>query len=486
MQTQKKQASVDALFEAVAANEKKMRAELSKSGKLTARARLEALFDEQSFTEIGAFNSRTAGNPADSDRIVAGYGAVDGRLVFAFSQEFSQELGAFGEAAAKKICSLYELAVKKGSPIIAMLDSNGAKLEEDVSLFASYGTVIKKAAESSGVIPQIAVVCGVCSGALALFAGNCDFIIACENNSSMFLNSPAKIKSLNKAREDFSTAYDTAANGISAITCSNEDQAIFSAKKLLSFLPSNNEDGAPNYDQSDDVNRKTACFSGADTSIAFDAASVLADLADSGDVFELYSGFAPELKTGFFTLGGQSCGFIANDPTVSGGKLTANACKKASRMVDFCNLFDITVINLINTEGFDAENEANGNLITPASELALAYSLCEAPVITLVVGKAYGSAFAALASKELGADVVFALPYAEISILSPETGVSFLWNDKFADVKDAISGRNELIAKWRQDNTSPVAAAACGLIDDIIRPEEARQRLISAVYMLNK
>lgn len=483
MQSQKKQASVSALFEKAAQLEASKRAELKKHGRLSARARLEALFDEQSFTEVGAFSCRSTDKIAESDRIVAGYGAVDGRLVFAFSQDFAQDLGAFCEAGAKKICSLYELALKKGAPIIAFLDSNGASLDEGVSVFSAYGKIIKKAADAKGIIPQIAVVSGVCSGAMSLYAGGLDFIIAEKNNSRLFMNAPAKVKDINQSRADFSKYEDFSKSGIAAIGADGEEAAVYYAKKLLSYLPSNNECGTLSYDPTDDLNRATVCFSNADSTIDFDAASVLADIADGHDVFEVYSDYAPELKCGFMTLGGTAVAFIANDPAF-GGKLTNDACKKAARMVDFCNQFDITIINLVNTAGFDAENEAEGEIIPAASNLALEYSLCEAPIITLVTGRAYGSAFMTMASKEFGADMVFALPYSEISLLAPDTSVAFLWDEKFADVKDAVTGRAELIEKWRDDMTSPITAASAGLIDDILNPAEVRQRLISAVYML--
>jgi len=482
MQEQNKLQALSLLIEELEKRENNKRDSLSSSGRLTARQRISSLFDEASFVETNAFLGRLNGDLSDSDRVVTGYGAIDGRLVFAFAQDFSSDKAAFCEAQAKKICALYDLAEQNGAPVVAVLDSNGADLNEDISVLANYGKIIKKSGDLKGIVPQIAVVCGVCSGAASIFASACDFIVVEKNNGRLFVNPPSVIANINKDRKDFASASDLSALGIAALSGSSDAEVLGLTKKLLSFLPSNNEAGCIDYASHDDVNRAATCFNAE----GYTAATVLKDLADSGDVFELFAEFAPEIKCGFITLGGSVCGFLANDILTNEGKLTKNACKKASNFVSLCNLFDINILNVIDTPGFDTNDEADSAIADSASDLALAFAMCDSPVVSLITGKAYGSAFVALGSKAIGANVVFALPYAQINTLKPETAVSFLWNEKLKDEADPLAGRAKLFSLWRDDASSPVKAANAGLIDDVILPTEARQRIISAFYMLKK
>ncbi|MEA4831514.1 MAG: carboxyl transferase domain-containing protein [Oscillospiraceae bacterium] len=449
----------------------------AETGRLTARARLKSLFDEGSFTEIGAFFKKSGSPESESDTVICAYGALDGRLIYAFSQEYTESKAGFGETQAVKIAKLYELATKNGAPIVAFLDSAGANISENISVISSYGKIIKCANEASGMIPQIAVVTGICGGAAAIYASACDFIVAEKNNSSIYLSAPSIVRaSDSKAGAGFSKASDCCARGICAAVGDGEADTIAKVKRLLSFIPSNCEDGNIQFPVNDDPNRPTLCFNG-----EYSASSVITGLADEDSIFELYVGYAAELKCGFAVMGGIVCGFIASD----GGKLTASAMKKAAGFVCFCDMFGISLLTLVDSDGFDATEEASDDLAGAASDLFSAYAISECPKVTVYFGKAYGSVSAVLGGKETGTDLAFALPFAEISVLAPETATALMWNDKLRGEKDPIAGRAALVEKWRSDMASPIAAAQCGMIDDVIMPDELRARLIAAFDTLS-
>ncbi len=442
-----------------------------KDGVLSARERIESLFDECTFTEIGAYTSRRMSeydeNASDEfESVICGYGAVNGCLVYAFSQDMNRTKGAVSEAAANKICGIYKLALQNGCPIVGIFDSAGAYIPEGVKALAGYGKIMAAVSSASGVIPQIAMVPGTALGASAVIASMFDFVIATEK-STISVNPPFIVGG--------GKTEDSVEAGIAAKVLKNDSEAVAAVRELVSFIPQNNNDGAFELENSDEVNRLIE----ADTA---DAENLIKAFADNGKFIELYADYAKSIATGFISLGGIVCGVVAANHTVNDGRITSKAARKASRFISFCDCFGVPVITLVDSEGFDVNGSEEKNpFASEIGKLASAYASAEIPLITLVTGAAYGSVFSVLGSKSIGADIVFALENAKISCLSSKSAVALLWNDKIsADVT-----RDDLETKWDETVATPFEAAKAGEIDDIIEIGEIRQRLASAVMMLS-
>ena len=400
------------------------------------KEKIEAIFDAGTFVELGALVKRGL-ESEDYEGVLCGYGAVRGKLTYAFVQDGDRMRGAFDERHAKKIERLYELALKGGAPVVGVFDSLGALVYEGAAALSGYGRIMRCVSGASGIIPQIAVIDGACSGSSEVIASMFDVVIAVKGEKE----------------EKFASRV-----------AENRAQAFEYAAELVSMLPSNNAEGTVVDVSYDDLNRKVAI----DGKSAKDA---LAAIADDGKVIELYEGFGAEVKTALVSLGGVVCGAVAAD-----GKLTAGGARKASKLVSFCDSFHIPVITLVNSEGLDAEENLAGEL----ARLAHAYALADTAKITVVVGAAYGASFTLLGSKSLGADVVFALESAEISVLPPDVSVAFLWNDKITHEKS----REQVEAEWKEKCSSAIYAAELGEVDDIIASDELRQRICACVSML--
>lgn len=442
-----------------------------KDGILSARERIESLFDECTFTEIGAYTTRRISeydaNASDEfESVICGYGAVNGCLVYAFSQDMNRTKGSVSEAAAAKICGIYKLAVQNGCPIIGIFDSAGAYLPEGVKALAGYGKLMAAVSEASGVIPQIAVVPGVAEGASAVLASMFDFVIATEN-SKISVNPPFIVGG--------GKTEDSVEAGLATKVAKTDSEAIAAARELVAFIPQNNEDGAFEVENNDEVNR----IIDADTT---DAKNLITAFADNGKYIELYADYAKSISTGFVSLGGTVCGVVATNHAENEGRLTSKAARKASRFISFCDCFGVPVITLVDSEGFAVCGcEEKNPYSAEIGKLAAAYATAKVPLITLVTGAAYGSVFSILASKSIGADIVFALEDAKIACMNASSAVALLYNDKIsADVS-----RAELEEKWNAAVATPLEAAKAGEVDDIIEKGEIRQRLASAVMMLS-
>lgn len=442
-----------------------------KDGILSARERIESLFDECTFTEIGAYTTRRINeydaNASDEfESVICGYGAVNGCLVYAFSQDMNRTKGSVSEAAAAKICGIYKLAVQNGCPIIGIFDSAGAYLPEGVKALAGYGKLMAAVSEASGVIPQIAVVPGVAEGASAVLASMFDFVIATEN-SKISVNPPFIVGG--------GKTEDSVEAGLAAKVAKTDSEAIAAARELVAFIPQNNEDGAFEVENNDEVNR----IIDADTT---DAKNLIAAFADNGKYIELYADYAKSISTGFVSLGGTVCGVVATNHAENEGRLTSKAARKASRFISFCDCFGVPVITLVDSEGFAVCGcEEKNPYSAEIGKLAAAYATAKVPLVTLVTGSAYGSVFSILGSKSIGADIVFALEDAKIACMNASSAVALLYNDKIsADVS-----RAELEEKWNAAVATPLEAAKAGEVDDIIEKGEIRQRLASAVMMLS-
>ncbi|MBQ2734383.1 MAG: hypothetical protein IJF33_00975 [Clostridia bacterium] len=428
-------------------------------------AKIAALFDAGTFVETGAYIKRADG---DLTGVVSGYGAVGGKLVFAFAQDSDRQKGAFDALQAEKIVELYRMAMKNGAPVVGFFDSVGAFVYEGSAVMSAYGKVLKAVSDASGVIPQIAVINGVCSGMAATVAAMFDIVVTVKEQSKLFVNAP-----FITGKEVGSTAF-VAQNGLSSVVAENEDDVNAKVAKLISWLPSNSAEGICIEEINDNINRTLAA------EIPCGRALVAA-IADCANFFELGSEYAPELLTMLIKLGGVTCGVVANDPTVQNGVITVDAAKKAAKWIALCDSLSIPVITLVNSEGVATGKEAeNAPLAAQLGKLAMAYATADTEMVTAVVGKAYGAAFTLMGSKALGADMVYALPNAEISVMAPDSAVAFLWNDRITEK----TTRADLVAEWKETQANAEEAAANGSIDDVIDPTELRQRLCSAVYML--
>lgn len=438
---------------------------MMEKGMTVGSQKLAALFDAGTFVEMGAYVQRENG---DLTGVVCGYGAVGGKLVYAFSQDSDRKKGAFDALQAEKIAALYRMAMKNGAPVIGMFDSAGAIVCDGSSAMSAYGTFLKVVSDASGVIPQIALISGVCSGLSATVAAMFDVMVTVKGTSEIFVNAPFLL-----GKEIGSTDY-AAQTGLSSIVAENEADAMQKLCQLIDLLPANNADGVIVEDITDDINR--------DVAIDGLTGKALVDvLADAGLFVELGMGYAQEICTGFARFGGVSCGVVASNNASNNGVLSAEGAKKAAKFVSLCDSFSIPVVTLVDSMGIEACESANGaHLASELGKLAMTYASADTAKITAVVGKAYGASFTLLGSKGLGADLVYATENAEISVMNPASAVAFLWNDRISESKN----RSELEAEWKETKASPEAAAADGSIDDVVAQAELRKRICSAVYML--
>jgi len=444
---------------------------------LTARGRIEALFDEGTFMESGKFVRRVPGEldgGADAfEGVICGWGSVAGRLTFAFCQDYSRTKGALTEAQARKIEEIYRLAVENGAPVIGIFDSAGALLPEGVRALAGYSRMMNCVSKASGVIPQIAVVPGICAGSASVVAGMFDFIIISDAKGTLSFNAPFVLNNADAGKSEF-----VKNSGLAALAGKNDAECIAYARLLLSYLPMNNMEGTVEGMSHDDANRLIDISA---YNASKSAADLIAAVADDAKYLELYAEYAQEMSVGFISLNGTVCGVVANNKAVNGGILTAGAARKAARMITFCDSFDIPVITILDSEGADVSLEAEASpYAAELAKLAFAYSTAKCAMITLIAGEAYGAHFSLMGAKALGADVVLALDSAKIGVMSAGRAVAFLLNDRISETVT----RAELEAKWDDKIGNAVAAAGAGEVDDIIAEGEIRQRIAGALMML--
>lgn len=447
------------LREIINARHSEASAELEKAGKLTARARMDVIFDEGTFAEVGAF----IGDGEEFCPVVTGYGAVDGMLVYAFSQDYSRLHGAMGKAHAKKICKIIEMALEVNAPVIGVFDSAGAKIDEGSDALNACGEVISSLAFSKGMIPTVAVVVGPCGGAGAVAASLCDVIIVAEKTGSLYMvpSSMLEDKTLGKPEK-------LAETGVSAITAEDDTSACLAARAICRYF-------TPEMITSDDGNR--AFDASVFENPKYDVHSVIGSLFDTGSFTELFAKRAPQMTVGLASMNGRVCGVIANNPSFKDGKMCPGACEKAVKLIKLCRTIDVPVVTLVDGVGVGTTDKIEiGGVAGKLAELAMAYS-ASARKVTVITGEAYGTAYSVLGSKALGADFVLALDRAKISPMNPVSAVEFL-----GEVYDE-SKVDEIAAKWADENASPLEAAKKGYVDDIIEASELRARVASALEM---
>ena len=423
------------------------------------KAKLEKLFDPATFVELGAYTKR-AGDGADFEGVLCGYGAIDGKLAFAFAQDSSRAKGSFSERHFKKIENLYSLAIKNGAPVIGVFDSAGAVVYDGAEALAAYGKFMKRVSDASGIVPQIAIIDGVCGGSSAVIASMFDITLTQKGVSKLFVNSPFVVGQ-----------SDAVANGLSAFEAEDEAALYAYARKLVLALPSNNADGAF-CENGDDMNRAVAFDSN-----SYKAEDLVKALADNGDFIKLYESYTDNAVLGFVSFGGITVGVVAMEKD---SVLDIKTARAVSKLVSLCDSFRMPTLTLVDSIGLDVDLEAEkAAYASELARLAYAYTASDNAKVTVVIGKAYGAAFTLLGSKAMGADMAYALPDSAISVLSPEASVAFVWNDRVGD-----KSREELEKEWKETCASASEACYKGEIDDIVEPCELRARICAAFSML--
>ena len=467
-------------------------------GKLTARERVHFLIDEGTFEEIGALvTHRSADFGLDKqkflgDGVVTGYGNINGRLVYVYAQDFTVFGGSLAEAHAAKISRIMDLAMKNGAPVIGLNDSGGARIQEGVVSLGGYADIFYRNTLASGVIPQLSAIMGPCAGGAVYSPAITDFILMVENTSYMFVTGPNVVKTVTHEKvsaEDLGGAITHATkSGVTDFATANELECINSIKKLLSYMPQNCEEESPviAYDSNGDECREA--LNGIipeNPNHPYDIREVIEGVVDADSFFEVKKDWAENIVVGFSRLAGKSIGIVANQPANMAGVLDINSSKKAARFVRFCDAFNIPLLVFEDVPGFLPGTEQEWNaIITNGAKLLYAFSEATVPRITVITRKAYGGAYDVMNSKHIGADMNFAWPTAEIAVMGAKGAAEIIFRKEIKSAKDSARKLKEKEAEYEQKFTDPYRAAARGYVDEVIKPQDTRQKLIAAFRML--
>jgi acetyl-CoA carboxylase carboxyltransferase component len=467
-------------------------------GKLTARERLNAFLDRDSFVEIGAFveHRATAFGMADTaapaDGVVTGYGTVNGRKVCVYAQDFTVLGGSLGEMHASKICAVLDLAVKVGCPCVGINDSGGARIQEGVDALAGYGEIFIRNVRASGVVPQISVIMGPCAGGAVYSPALTDFTLMTEGTANMFITGPQVVKA---ATGEQTTAealggakVHGAVSGCASLVLGTETETLAAIRELLAYLPQNNLEDPPIAPTEDPGNRtipELEKYVPAYSRRSYDIRGVIGMVFDASAFLELQPEFAPNLVIGFARLCGRSVGIVANQPQSTAGALDIDASDKAARFIRFCDAFNIPLVTFVDTGGYlPGTVQEHGGVIRHGAKILYAYAEASVPKVTLILRKAFGGAYIAMCSRHLGADQVFAWPGAEIAVLGPEGAANIIFKREIEAAADPAAERAAKIEEYGKKIANPYQAAARGYVDDVIDPAETRIRLSRAMAML--
>lgn len=499
--------SMESLIEELRSNRKRIElgggkdriAKQHEQQKLTARERLDALVDQNSFDEFGAFaqhrqtNFGLAEKEVAADGVVTGAGTIDGRLVHLASQDFTVLGGSAGEVHSLKVADVMHRSLKTGSPFIFINDSGGARVQEGIDSLSGYGQVFYANVLLSGVVPQISLICGPCAGGAAYSPALTDFVIQ-TRQAQMFITGPQVIKQVTgeEITADQLGGADAhmAHSGVIHFVADNDEEALYLCRRLLSFLPPNNMEEPPRLpaDEPVDPNPELNRVVPIDPKQGYDIRTVIAGVVDRADFLEVQSGYAMNMVVGFARILGRPIGIIANQPMVLSGAIDINAATKAARFIRFCNAFNLPIVTFVDVPGYlPGVEQEYGGIIRNGAKLLFAYSAASVPKIQLILRKSYGGAHVAMSSKDLGADCAFAWPTAEVAVMGAEGAVEIVFRKEMEQAADRASRRAELIQEYRAKFASPYVAAARRLIDDIIEPADTRRRLAQALeYLQNK
>lgn len=469
-------------------------------GKLTAYERIALLFDDDSFEEIDAFVT-PANQPVEfgkvdrsyGDGVVVGHGKVNGRLVFAYAQDFTIMGGSLGIVHAKKITKIQEMALKMGSPIIALIDSGGARIQEGIASLSGYAGIFYNIIHSSGIIPQISVIMGPAAGGAVYSPALTDFVFMVNHTSYMFVTGPNVVKEvLNEdvTSEDLGGAEIHARkSGVAHMIYDDEENTILALKKFLSYLPSNNVENppiVPDDGSIPDINKKLRDMIPEDPNKAYDVKDIINQIVDKNSFFEISELFGASLVTGFARLKGKTIGIVANQPKVLAGVLDIDSSDKGARFIRFCDTFNIPIITLEDVPGFlPGVDQEHAGIIRHGAKMLFAYAEATVPKITVILRKAYGGAFIVMNSKNLGGDFNFAWPSAEIAVMGPDGAVAVLYRRELAESENPGELKKELVKKYRDKIANPFIADESGYIDEVIDPAITRKKILSSLEALN-
>jgi propionyl-CoA carboxylase beta chain len=463
-------------------------------GKLTARERIEVLLDPDSFEEYDMFvehrcvNFGMADNKVPGDGCVTGHGTINGRLVFIYSQDFTVLGGSLSETNAEKICKILDMAMKNGAPVIGLLDSGGARIQEGVDALGGFAEIFQRNVLASGVVPQISVILGPCAGGAVYSPALTDFIVMTRGTSYMFVTGPEVVKTVTHeivSQEDLGGAdLHTHKTGVADLAYDNDIEALQQVRRLFNFLPLSNRSGPPERptpDPADRVEMSLNTLVPENPNKAYNMKELLERVVDEGDFFELQPDYAKNIIIGFGRMEGQTVGFVANQPMHMAGCLDIDASRKAARFIRFCDAFSIPLVTFVDVPGFmPGTNQEHNGVIKHGAKLLFAYAEATVPKITVITRKAYGGAYDVMSSKHLRGDVNYAWPTAEIAVMGPKGAVEIVFRGKFSNEEE----EQKLIDDYRAKFASPFVAASRGFLDDVIRPQNTRWRICRSLSIL--
>ena len=467
-------------------------------GKLTARERIELLLDEDSFEEIDMFVTHRISDfgmgdqHVPGDGVVTGWGRIDGRLVYVFSQDFTVFGGSLSEAHAEKIVKIMDMAMKNGAPVIGLNDSGGARIQEGVLSLGGYADVFLKNVLASGVVPQISAVMGPCAGGAVYSPAMTDFILMVKDTSYMFVTGPNVVKTVTHEDVTFETlggaTIHNSTSGVAHFALNSEEECLMTLRRLVSYIPSNNLADAPFVPTDDPPSRMDDDLNSIVPDVptkGYDMKMVIKRIVDDGEFLEVQELFAGNIIVGFARLGGQSVGIVAQQPLVLAGVLDIDASTKAARFVRFCDCFNIPIVTFVDVPGFlPGVKQEHGGIIRHGAKLLYAYCEATVPKVTVITRKAYGGAYDVMSSKHVRGDVNYAWPTAEIAVMGVDGAVNIIFKDQIESSPDPEAMRKQLVADYQEKFANPFVAAARGFIDDVIEPRQTRPKLVSALQML--
>ncbi len=470
----------------------------AETGKLNARERLNCLFDQGTFREIDMFVSHRCVNfgmekteiPADG--VVTGHGKVNGRIVFAYSQDFTSRAGSLGEMQAKKICKIMDMAMKAGAPVVGMNDSGGARIQEGVDALSGYGEIFFRNASASGVIPQITAIMGTTAGGAVYSPAMTDWIFMVKDSSYMFITGPQVIKSVTGEEISFEELGGAMAHneksGVAHFACDSDEDTIVQIRTLLSYLPSNNMEDPPFIPTQDSPYRMDESLDALipdNPNASYDIKSVITSIVDDGVYFEPHQYFAKNIIICFARMNGRTIGIIANQPAYLAGCLDINASDKATRFIRFCDAFNIPMLTIADVPGYlPGSDQEWGGIIRHGAKLLWCYSEATVPKLLLITRKDYGGAYIAMCSRHLGADMAFAWPSAQIAVMGAEGAANIIHAKEIKNSDNPKETRRQKIKEYEDLFSNPYCAASRGYVDAVIRPAETRARLCDALDAL--
>lgn len=468
------------------------------AGKLTARERLEHLLDPGSFVESGMFVTHRAREfgmdqvDAPADGVITGYGTIDGRLAFVFSQDFTVLGGSLGEAHAGKIIKLMDAAMRAGAPVIGLNDSGGARIQEGVASLGGYAEIFLRNTLASGVIPQISAVLGPCAGGAVYSPAITDFVIMVRKTSYMFVTGPQVLKAVTREDVGFEELggadIHSVRSGVAHFVTDDDVECLQLIRRLLSYLPQNNLDDPPHVENGDDPARMDAELDRIvpdDPTQPYDMHEVIRRIVDTGSFLEVQIQYAQNLLVGFARLDGHTVGVIAQQPGILAGVLDIASSVKGARFIRFCDAFNIPLITFVDVPGFlPGMEQEHGGIIRHGAKLLFAYCEATVPKLSVITRKAYGGAYDVMSSKHVGGDLNLAWPTAEIAVMGPEGAIEIVFRRELSNATDATALRAQLVAEYRAQFANPYVAASRGYLDDVIAPRETRPRLISTLRTL--